>query len=45
MSIAICRSYSFWKATLLQDQGQALSDPNQKIVPSDRAGECDIYDS
>jgi len=37
MSIAICRSYSFWKATLLQDLGQALNDPDQKILPSDRA--------
>ena len=44
MSIAICRSYSIPKGTLLQDLGQALNDPDQKIVPSDRAGECDVYD-
>ena len=44
MAIATCRAYSTIKASLEQDHGQALADADQNILPSDRAGECDVYD-
>ena len=48
MSIVICPSYSFPKATFGQDLGQALSDSDRydkfTYGGGARAGECDVND-
>ena len=44
MSIVTCRSYSFPKATSGPDQGQPIADSDQTILPSDRAGKCEVFD-
>ena len=48
MTVMNCRSYSLSKATPTpkgQAVGEPLADSDQSILPSDRAGEFDVYNS
>ena len=48
MSVMDCRSHSLSKATPTpkgQDVGEALANLDQRILPSDRSGECNVYNS
>ena len=48
MSVMSCRSYSLSKATPTQngqDVGEPQTDSDQSILPSQRSGECNVYNS
>ena len=48
MSVMDCRSYSLPKAKPPpkgQDEGEPLADSDRSILPSDRSGECNVYNS